>query len=60
MATKLKLVTNNDLGRFPYAWRRAFAKGRIRLREAFGQEARRRGNKDEEARHFRAAASIRA
>ena len=58
--TALRLVTNNDLGRFSYTWRRAFAKGRVRMREQTGRGARRAGDRDEERRHFQEAARIRA
>lgn len=58
--TALRLIVDNDLSKFPYTWRRAFAKGRVMLREEFGREARRAGDRDEERRHFQAAAAIRA
>jgi hypothetical protein len=58
MATKLKLIANNDLGRFTREWRRNFAAGRIWYRCEEGTKARQRGDRDEEARQFLAASRI--
>ena len=48
-----------DPSRFNHAWRIAFARGRVALREHLGAEARSAGDQDEEARQFRAAKQIR-
>jgi hypothetical protein len=58
-APTLRLVADNNLSRFNHAWRSAFARGRIWMREDFGRQARQAGDKDEEARHFLAASKIR-
>ena len=58
MATKLRLVSDNNLDRFSREWRRGFAAGRrmTRLIEAAYQATS--GNREEADRQFEIAARI--
>jgi hypothetical protein len=57
--SNLRLVANNDLSRFPLAWRRGFADGRKQMRVAEAAYQVQQGNMKEADRQWLAGMEIR-